>query len=347
MQITNNLSRLYHKFIFKFQNTIMISKRFGIFLVIIASIGLSYTIITKNDSITANNKSVMILQIIEHPALDSTRAGIEQYLDTCCKINTVYESAQGDPALASQIAQKFAQQKPASVITIGTVATQSAIQKMKDIPIVFSSVTDPVGSGILKNLNAPEGNVTGVSNYISTGKQLDVFIKFMPNIKNIGFIYNPGESNSIKLLEDTKIEAAKRNINIVEALANSSSEISTATNSIINKVDAIFINNDSTALSAIQVIVHIAEDNKIPVLCSDIDTVDDGVMIAVGPDQLNIGTETGKVVENIINNRIPVSKIPVSYPSSIFTRVNIKAATKIGLFISDELLKDSDIEVVG
>ncbi len=326
----------------------MINRGLLIILAIAASLGLWFAIsVIKSDKSIEGKKSVMILQIVEHPALDATRMGIEKYLYDCCNITTLHESAQGDPALASQIAQKFAQQKPAAVVTIGTIATQSAMQKITSIPIVFSSVTDPLGSGIVKNLNAPEANVTGVSNYVSTKTQLEIFIKFLPNLKNIGFIYNPGESNSIRLLADTKEAATGMGLNIVEVVANSSSEVSTAATSLIGKVDAIFINNDSTALSAIQSIVRVAEHNNIPVLCSDIDTVNNGVMLSVGPNQFDIGVATGEIVEQIIEKGVKISKIPVTYPKELITRVNLKAATQINITLPTDLLKSESVEVVG
>ena len=136
-------------------------------------------------------------------------------------------------------------------------------------------------------------------------------------------------------------------LNIVEVVANSSSEVSTAATSLIGKVDAIFINNDSTALSAIQSIVRVAEHNNIPVLCSDIDTVNNGVMLSVGPNQFDIGVATGEIVEQIIEKGVKISKIPVTYPKELITRVNLKAATQINITLPTDLLKSESVEVVG
>ena len=135
------------------------------------------------DICLASNKStlkklVTIIQIVEHPALNITRQGILDELKNS-NVNIEFQSAQDNSALAAQIAQKFISSSPDVLVGIGTSATQSlmAANKFHQFPIVFSSVTDPKGAKIVDNLNAPEGMVTGVSNFADPAMQFDFFKK--------------------------------------------------------------------------------------------------------------------------------------------------------------------------
>ncbi|CAL7963742.1 putative ABC transport system substrate-binding protein [Alphaproteobacteria bacterium] len=308
---------------------------------LLAAIGVISVKFTYNNDIRNNATKVGIIQIVEHPALDVTRKGIIDELKICCSIETVFESAHGNVGLAVQIAQKFAQSKLPLIVTIGTVATQSAMKHVGDIPIVFSSVTDPVSAGIVGGLKIID-NVTGVSNFVPVEPQLSFYKKVLPKLSALGFIYNPGEANSVKLLEETQAAAEHFGIKIIPAVADSSNEVATAARSVIGKVDAIFINNDNTALSALQIIIKIAEENKIPVFCSDIDTVDDGVVAAIGPDQYDIGIQTGKIAASIINKQKVIKELPVQFPKTLKTVLNLRSAKKIGLDIPQHLVDISN-----
>jgi len=115
------------------------------------------------------NKRIFILQIVDHPALNATRKGIEDELKEA-GFTAQYEVAQGNPSLSAQIAQKFVGKKPDILIGIGTTAAQSlsAARRAHPIPIVFSSVTDPKLAGLVEDLSHPENNITGVSNFFGT-----------------------------------------------------------------------------------------------------------------------------------------------------------------------------------
>src|SRR3990167_10566919 len=149
---------------------------------------------------------ISIIQIIEHPALNATREGL---IDELHKLgyqegdNLVleYQSAQGNPSLAAQISQKFVSNQANVIVAIGTKAAQAAMNATKEakIPVVFSSVTDPLGAKLVSNLKAPDGHVTGVSNFIPIEPQFKLFKKLVPNLRTIGVIYNPGEANSVAL----------------------------------------------------------------------------------------------------------------------------------------------------
>ncbi len=276
-------------------------------------------------------KNILILQIVEHPALDATRQGI---MDALAKagLKASFESAQGNPALATQIAQKFVGSAPDLMVGIGTAASQALVSanRTHHIPIVFSSVTDPLGARLVSNLEKPNGDVTGVSNFIEPTKQFIAFKKLLPTLSTLGVIYNPGEANSISLIEKMQEHASSNHLKIVLATANSSSEVAAAAQSLVGKVDAIFINNDNTALSAFSAVANIAAQNHLPLFVSDVDMVNQGAFAALGPNQYAVGQKTGKMIIEILKGTKP-GNIPVGFPDDTELKVNEAVKTKLGL----------------
>jgi putative ABC transport system substrate-binding protein len=285
----------------------------------------------------AKHYNIAIIKSVDHPALDMTADGIISESKKA-NIEVIYQSAQGDSALAHQIIQKFIQKKVDAIVPIGTTVTQVAAQKTKTIPIVFASVTDPIASGIVKNLDRPEANVTGVSNFAPdiTAKQFEFYKKLLPNIRKIGLIYNSGESNSIAIVEKIKIEAKKNNIDIKEVVIQNTNDAILAVKSIISSVDALLVDNDNTALSAIKGIVDIAAKSNVPVFCSDTDTVALGVLAAVGPNQYKLGEKAGELLVKIVNDGAAVAEIPVAFASDLEYLVNKEVAEKLQIIIPDQ-----------
>jgi len=263
---------------------------------------------------------ISIIQVIEHPALNATRKG---FLDELQKLGyaegknlTVeYQSAQGNATLAAQISQKFVSNQPNIIVAIGTKAAQAAMNATKGtkIPVIFSSVTDPLGAKLVTNLKAPKGNVTGVSNLIGVEPQFKLFKKVAKNLKTLGIVYDPGEANSISLNEAMEKAAKEFDLKLVLAVATKTSEVLTASQSLCGKVDAIFVNNDNTALGAFSSVVKAAKSCGIPAFVSDIDLADQGALAALGPDQTELGRQTGRMVDMILKN--PSAPLPsVEFP---------------------------------
>lgn len=263
---------------------------------------------------------ISILQLVEHPALNATREGFLEELNKLGykegeNLILDFQSAQGNPSLATQIAQKFVSNKPDVIVAIPTLAAQAAMSATKDtdIPVVFSSVTDPVTAKLVTNLEAPEGNVTGVSNFVPVEPQFKLFKRVFPTLKTLGIVYNPGEANSIALNTMMEKVAPSFGLTLVFAPASKSSEVLTATQSLCGKIDAVFVNNDNTALSAFKSVVRAAKTCGIPAFVSDLDIADQGALASLGPDQREVGRQTARMVDFILKN--PNAPLPaVEFP---------------------------------
>lgn len=285
---------------------------------------------------------VGVIQVIDNPALDQARKGILDELEAQGfkdqqKIVWRYESAQGNPALAMQISQKFIGEKAAVLVTIGTTASQSALQAISQAgsgtPLVFSCVTSPVTAKLVASDKKSEKGVSGVSDYVSAHREFEYFKKILPNLKKLGVIYNPGEANSVFLNEEMAEAAKEFGIEIIFATANRTSDVSTATHSLVSKVDAIFINHDNTALASFDGIVGIAKDHKIPVFVSDLDCLSQGALAAVGADQYALGRQVGKMVADILKNPDSEFSKVTEYAEVIRSECNNQVAAELGVVL--------------
>lgn len=286
-------------------------------------------------------KHISIIQNVEHPALNASRQGIEDELKNA-NVSITTESAQGNPSLAAQIAQKFVGNAPDVMVGIGTVSTQALVSADHNhqIPIVFCSVTDPKGAGLVKNLQKPEGKITGLSNFIDPSIQFQWFKKILPSLTTIGVIYNPGEPNSVSLNEQMNKIAHKHGLKIQFAAANTTADVAQAMHQLIGKVQAVFINNDNTALAAFDAIVKIGLDNKLPVFCSDTDMITHGALAVIGPDQYELGRQTGKVILQVLKGQQP-NQIPVGFPDKSEFQLNLKIAHQLGIVIPESLIQEA------
>ncbi|MEB3702446.1 ABC transporter substrate binding protein [Candidatus Bealeia paramacronuclearis] len=286
---------------------------------------------------TLNAHSVFISQVVDHPALNSTveglRAGLNsQGFEENKNLEIKIESAQANAAMAGQIAGKFANQNPDVVVGVGTLSAQSFLKyALKgQVKLVFSSITDPKSAGLT---DSP--HIQGVSNFIALEPQLQLFQKIQPNLKTLGILYNPGELNSIEIVKKLKELCPKFGIALFKQTITKTSEVPQAAQKLAPQVDAIFISNDNTALSALQSIVKVGK----PVYVSDTDAVALGAVAAFGPNQYEVGVQTGVMIARLLNGEMTSPSI--EYPSKSDLYINLEAANKLGLEIPDEVLKNA------
>ncbi|WP_193369587.1 ABC transporter substrate-binding protein [Pelagibius marinus] len=290
----------------------------------------------------AQEITVATTAIVEHPALDAARDGVRDELAAAGyvegkNLRFLYESAQGNPATAAQIARKFVGEAPDVIVPISTPSAQAVVSATDDIPVVFTAVTDPVGAKLVGDPMMPGGNVTGMSDLSPIGKHLDLIKQISPDAKIVGVPFNPGEANSVTLLELIKKEAPARGLTIVEAPATKSSEVLGAAQSLVGKADVIYVPTDNTIVSAFEAVVKVGVDNKVPVYAGDTDSVPRGAIAAVGFNYYDIGRQTGKMVVRILKGEAP-GTIPVEGVEITELYVNPAMAAKMGVTIPDSVI---------
>jgi putative ABC transport system substrate-binding protein len=289
----------------------------------------------KNENADVIN--VCINKIIDHEALNETIRGIQDILATSkLQFRVTVESSQGSSVMAQQLTDKFVSGKANVIIGVGTIAAQSFMKYAKDgrTRFVYSSVTDPKSAGL-----TGKQQISGVSNFVELVPQIDLFLEILPKLKRLGFLYNPGEANSVMLISELKEILAKRGITLVLQTATRTFEIQQAVENLVSKVDAIFISNDNTALSAFKCIRNIAGKNKIPVFVSDTDIVHKGALAALGPNQYKIGEQTANLVLKQIKDKTFESLIEYPRKEDTLLIVNQRAAQKCDIELPDSVLK--------
>jgi putative ABC transport system substrate-binding protein len=291
---------------------------------------------------------IAITQIVEHPALNQTRQGIIDTLKNEAniskeRIHIDYQCAQGSFITATQIAQRLASQKPDLIIAISTSSAQTVkkIAAIHNIPLLFTSVTDPYQAQLMdqgsKSLHSTTPSmITGISNYIEAREQLKFFKQVLPTLRRIGMIYNPSEPNSERLIRETVDAGKEMEIQVVAAAASKTTDLSIATKSLIGKVDALFVNNDNTALSGFESIAKIGLQQGIPTFSSDVDNLPQQALAAYGPNHYHLGVQTGQVALKILAGTSP-AQIPLAYPEAAFGQINEQVAQALGLTLSQEL----------
>ncbi|MEA0970309.1 ABC transporter substrate-binding protein [Candidatus Megaera venefica] len=293
-------------------------------------------------------KKVYINQLVQHPALDMTTKGIIDGLAELGYINgknldLKIHNAQGDTILANQISARLVSLNPDVVVGNPTITAQSFVKYAKEgkVKLVFTSVTDPVGAKIVNRLDQPGDNVTGVSNFVALEPQIEMFQKIKPTMKKLGFLYNPGELNSITLLNMLKEICPRYGLEVIGITASKTSEVYQSAVKLSLLVDAIFISNDNMALSALKTIIKAANAQQIPVFVSDTDIVKDGALAALGPNQYEIGKQTARLIARILNGE-DINKMNVEFPKGTELFLNQSAAAKLGIVFPKELLAKAD-----
>lgn len=280
--------------------------------------------------------------IVEHPALDAVRDGIKEVLAekgyTEDDLKFTYESAQGNPAIAAQIARKIVGDAPDVIVAISTPSAQSAVSATQDIPVVFSAVTDPLDAKLVTNYEKPGANVTGLSDMSPVQQHLELIQEFIPGVKKVGVPYNPGEPNAVAIVRLLKIEADKMGIEIVEAPSPKSSDVMIASQKLIGNVDAIYCPTDNTILTALESVVKAGIDGGIPVFAAETNAVERGAVASLGFNYGDIGRQTGEVVVRILKGE-KVGDIPVRVANGSELYVNPKMAARMGVEIPAAVLE--------
>ena len=120
-----------------------------------------------------------------------------------------------------------------------------------------SACTDPIGTGLVDNLEKPGRNVSGTSDAVSAEQIMELAVRITPGIKKIGALYNSSETNSVSVVNDLKAYASRNGMTVVESTVTNTSEVQQAVQSLVGKVDAIFSPIDNTVASAMPLVAQV------------------------------------------------------------------------------------------
>ncbi len=287
-------------------------------------------------------KTLAITAIVEHPALDAARAGaIEQLAAEGFKegenLTVNFQSAQGNMGTAGQIAKQFASENPDVIYAISTPSAQAVASATTTIPVVFSAVTDPVEAKLVTSLEKSGNNVTGASDVLPYEPQIELIRELIPNVKNVGYVYSPGEVNSTVVLKNLKEKLAPLGINVIESPAQKSSDITQAANALVGKVDVIYTPTDNNVINAYEALYQVAKSAKIPLIAAETSTVERGAVAALGVNYTDLGKESGKIIARVLKGEKP-DTIPVYISQNLDLYVSKKHAAEQGVTLPQAVL---------
>lgn len=288
-------------------------------------------------------KRIGVIQIADHIALERARKGFEDEIkNTNPDVEIISKNANGDLTVVPSIIKSFQDKNVDLIYAIATPAAQGAKNGEKEIPIIFNAVTDPESADLLENLEEPEGNITGVSDYFSIEAQLEEMISIFPDIKNVGVMFSTNEANSKFQIEELKKAAAGFGLNVVEVGVNNINDVSTAIKTIEPKIDIFMAITDNTVSSASTIIAESLKAAKIPSFASEEGPVENGILISAGVDYVDLGKKAAGMASEILAGK-KVSEVPVVFSTDTRKVVNKKTADALGLSDDDNLMKDAKV----
>lgn len=296
-----------------------------------------------NDGQTTQEEQIRlgIIQLVEHPALDAAREGFLEVLEENGYVDgenliVDYQNAQNDQANLQTIARKFVQDNCDLVLAIATPAAMTMANETSDIPILITAVTDPVSAKLVNSMEKPGTNVTGTSDMNPIRDQLQLIKDLAPDTKKVGMIYNSSEINS-KVQADMADEIAPElGLELVKVTVTASSEVMQAAQSLVGRVDAIYLPTDNMVITSLSAIMKVAEENKLPVVVGEIDALKNGGLATIGIEYHQLGRTTGEMAIEVINGKNPAEMAIKTQPGSDIV-ISKKAAERIGLEIPSEL----------
>lgn len=306
----------------------------------------------QSETTTAGPKKVLIgiSKIVSHPALDAVEQGIQDELKAE-GVDAQYDlqNANGDINTAASIANKFKSENVTVAVGIATPTAQALVNALKTIPVVYSAVTDPVSAGLVASFDKGGANVTGVSDLTPVRQQIE-FLNQLKPIKRLGHVYSSGEANAVTLAKLAEQACKELGIEFVPSTVTNSAEVKQATETIIGKVDGLYVSTDNTVVSALSALTDVAMKNKIPVMSADPSSAEKmDVLAAWGFDYYKMGRATGRMINDILNGK-KTSDIPTKFmtdPSDVDLLINLDVAKQLGITVPQKLIDQANSIVQG
>ncbi len=288
-----------------------------------------------------------VIQYAEHPALDQATKGFEDYLKENGYENAEidYKNAQNDQSNCTTIAQTFVNDRDDLIYAVATPAALAVANETKDIPIVVSAVTDLKSAGLVEDNEKPGTNVTGASDLNPVDGQLALLKQLLPDAKKIAIMFTNSEVNSRYQADLAEAECEKIGLEYVEATVTDSNQIQQVTESLIGKVDAIYIPTDNLLAEGMASVTQVANENNLPCIVGEEGMVSNGGLATYGIDYYELGKLAGAQAVAILKNGDKPQDMAVEYlPTEKLTLcVNAKTAKQLGIEIPAEILDKATV----
>lgn len=290
--------------------------------------------------------TVGIVQMADNGAFTDMREGFLDrltelgYTDDKLEIN--YKNAQGDATNLNSICQEMVDSDVDLVAAIATPAAQAMVNMGSDIPVIFISVSNPVGAGIITDMEKPDKNATGTSNAIPVDEMFKLSDQLTPGKTTYGLIYCTSEVNSVTTVEEAKKYMDENGLKYEEAVVTNSSEVQQAAQSLVGKVDAIFVPNDSVVQTAMPQLAEVAREAQLPVYGSSAVMVASGAFATVSISDREIGAMSADMADQYLKGTA-ITDIPAVVADQFTTVINSDTAESIGATLPDDITATAQV----
>jgi putative ABC transport system substrate-binding protein len=244
------------------------------------------------------------------------------------------------PGLAAELVQL----KVDVIVAVASPAIGAAQKATTTIPIVMAITGDPVGSGFVKSLARPGGNITGLSNMGGdTGPKLfDLLLSVVPNLSRVGVLVTPTSTTYRTILESVQAAAQKAGVKTLVAEASSSQEIDNAFSMMVReKADAVIVGSSSFFAQQRRQIAQLGLEYRIPSMFALRTNVEAGGLISYGHNIAGDFQRSATYGDKILKGAKP-GDLPVEQPTQFELVVNLKTAKAIGVTIPQSILLRAD-----
>lgn len=295
-------------------------------------------------------KKVGIIQLIQHDALDQANKGFidglaEKGYKDGENIEIEQQNASGKQDTAQQIAGQFVSAKKDLIFAIATPTAQACCNATKDIPIVFSAVTNPVNDGLAKDWKSSDCNTTGTSDMANIDEQLALLKEVLPNAKTLGVVYTTSETNSVNQVNELELLAAKYNLKIKKIGVANINEINQVLSNAMGDIDVLYAPTDNNVAASYELVAQIALKANKPVIGAEPAVVEKGGLLSKGIDYYELGKMAGYKAAEILDGKNP-QDIEIETMKELAITVNTDVAKKLGITIPQNIL-DSAKKVTG
>lgn len=315
------------------------AKLFGTALLSMVLAASSTTVYAEEEEYT-----IGIEQFAEHGSLDNCRKGFleglkEEGIEEGKNLTVDYKNAAADMGTCGQISDSFASDKVDLMVGIATPSAQSLYNASldSDIPVIYTAVTDPVAAELADEDGNPVGEITGTSDKLPVEQQLEMIRKILPDAETIGIIYTTSEANSESSIKEYEALAGDYDFTIETAGITTTSEISLAAQSLLEKADCLTNLTDNTVVASLPTILEMANEKNIPVFGSEIEQVKIGCLAAEGLDYVELGRQTGKMAAQVLKGEKKASEMPYETIEEAALYVNSAVAENLGIDIPEDM----------
>ena len=286
-------------------------------------------------------KTIGIVQLVEHDALDAANRGITDALkERGVTMEIDRQNAQADQSNLRNIAQRFVSHNYPLIFAIATPAAQTVANAMSTTPIVATAVTDFAVAKLVKDNNKPGTNVTGSSDMNPIAAQTELLLKLVPNAKTVGTIYNSSEINSQLQIDILRKELEKHGVALAEATISSVNDIQQAAQSLVGKVDVMYVPTDNVVASSMPTLYRVTQAAKLAVVAGEAGMVRSGATATVAVDYYNLGKIAGNMGADILEGKAKPQDMPIRYQTEFKVVLNEPVVKELGLTVPEDVAKN-------